>query len=141
LTSKSFLMVSLIVFLGLPLPLLTWLSSILIYSSDHGIYGSSLYMLKPSKPIFYQLFYYRCYPQYLSNSVIPNPTMFSLTTHLAQHPHLCYTYLILVLTLNRPTLRTIQQRRSDCCPIELSFQLKQKQQFGKERQIIQHFCH
>ncbi|KEH30885.1 RNA recognition motif [Medicago truncatula] len=29
----------------------------------------------------------------------------------AQHPHLCYTYMILMLTLNRPTLRTIQQRR------------------------------
>jgi len=42
---------------------------------------------------------------------------------LAQHPHLCYTCLILVLTLNRPTLRTIQQRWFDCCPVKLSFQL------------------
>jgi hypothetical protein len=50
--------------------------------------------------------------------------MSSITTHSAQHPHLCYTYLILVLTLNRPALRTIQHRRSDCCPIEISFQLK-----------------
>jgi len=60
----------------------------------------------------------------LSNRVIPNPIMSSLTTHPAQHPHLSYTYLSLVLTLNRLTLRTIQQRRSNCCPIELSFQLK-----------------
>ncbi|RHN42750.1 hypothetical protein MtrunA17_Chr8g0380351 [Medicago truncatula] len=81
-------------------------------------------MPKPSKPIFYQLFYYRCYPHSLSNGVIPNPILSSLTTHPTHHPHLCYTYLILILTLNRPTLRTIQQRRSDCCPIELSFQLK-----------------
>jgi len=50
--------------------------------------------------------------------------MSSLTTHPAQHPHLSYTYLSLVLTLNRPTLCTLQQRRSNCCPIELSFQLK-----------------
>ena len=63
-------------------------------------------MPKSSKPIFYQLFYYRCYPHSLSNGVIPNPIMSSLTTHPAQHPYLCYTYLILVLTLNRPTLRT-----------------------------------
>ena len=87
----------------------------LIYSSYYDIYGSSLYMPKPSKPIFY----YRCSPHSLSNGVIPNPIMSSLTTHPAQHPHLCYTYLILVLTLNRPTLRTIQHCRSDCCPIEL----------------------
>ena len=48
----------------------------LIYSYD-GIYGSPLYMPKPSKPIFYQLFYYRCYPHSLSNGVIPNPIMSS----------------------------------------------------------------
>ncbi|KEH19364.1 hypothetical protein MTR_8g047240 [Medicago truncatula] len=60
----------------------------------------------------------------LSNGVIPNPIMSSLNTHSAQHSHLRYTYFTLVLALNRPALRTIQHCRSDCCPIELSFELK-----------------
>jgi hypothetical protein len=81
-------------------------------------------MPKSSKHIFYQLLYYRCYPHSLSNGVIPISIMSSLTTHPAQHPHLNYTYLILMLTLNRPTLRSIQHRWSDCCLIEISFQLK-----------------
>ena len=46
-----------------------------------------------------------------------------VTTNPSQHPHIRYTYLILVLALNRPTLHTIQHRRFDCCVIELSIQL------------------
>jgi len=97
-------MVSLIVFIDLPLPLLTRLSS--IWSTLLTTTSTSLlYMPKPSKPIL-------------------NPISSRLTAHPTQHPHLRYTYLILVFALNCPTLCTIQHRRSDRCPIELSFQLK-----------------
>ncbi|KEH26935.1 hypothetical protein MTR_6g079600 [Medicago truncatula] len=61
-----------------------------------------------------------CYPHSLSNGDISNPIPSSLTTHPTQQPHLRYTNLILMLALNRPTLRTIQHHWSDCCPIELS---------------------
>lgn len=30
--------------------------------------------------------------------------MSNLTTHPTQHPHICYTYFILMLILNRPIL-------------------------------------
>ena len=116
-------MVSLIVFLGLPLLLLTWLSSIwstLLTTTSMGLLSTCLNHLS----LFSINFSTIGVTPTLSNGAIPNPIMFSLTTHPAQHPHLCYTYLILVLTLNRPTLCTIQQRRSDWCPVELSFQLK-----------------
>ena len=62
-------------------------------------------MPKPPKLISYLLFYYRCYPNSLSNGVIPNLISSTLTKHSIQHSHLCYVYFIFVLVLNRLTLR------------------------------------
>ncbi|AET02727.1 hypothetical protein MTR_8g046280 [Medicago truncatula] len=67
--------------------------------------------------------------------------MSRLVTHPAQHAHLRYTYLILMLALNRPTLRTIQHCWSDCCPIELSFQLSGTFLSHKTPEVFLHFNH
>jgi len=42
----------------------------------------------------------------LSNGIFSNSISLNLTTHPTQYSHLRYTYLIFVLILNRPTLRT-----------------------------------
>jgi len=111
--SRSFLIVSLIVFLGLTLPLVTPLH--LIYSPYYIIHRSSLYMHKPPKSSFYHLFSYRCYPHSLSNVIISNYILSSLTTHPTQHPHLCYAYFMFVLVLYRPTLCPVQHFPFNLC--------------------------
>jgi len=61
----------------------------------------------------------------LSNGVIPNPISSSLNSyHSFKATSLSLLHLIFALVLNRPTLRTIQHHRSDCCPIEFAFQFK-----------------
>jgi len=87
------------VLLYLPLPLVIWLSS--IYSPYYRIYMSFLYKPKQPKP-FPPFFYYRLLSQLSlpSNVVISNPILSSLATDLTQHPHLHYTYSILVLVLH-----------------------------------------
>ncbi|RZB58274.1 Clathrin interactor EPSIN 1 isoform B [Glycine soja] len=76
------------------------------------VYRSSLYMPKPPKSIFHHLLYNRRYSNPLSNSFVSNFILSSLTTHPPQHPHLRYTYFILMLALDRPTLCSVQNRRS-----------------------------
>lgn len=64
-----FLIVSLVVFLGLPLP--NYKATLyLIYSPKYGFYRSSPHMPKPSKTMFYHIFYNRCYLIFLSNAFI-----------------------------------------------------------------------
>ncbi|KAH1200541.1 putative leucine-rich repeat receptor-like protein kinase [Glycine max] len=60
-------------------------------------------MPKPPKSIFHHLLYNRRYSNPLSNSFVSNFILSSLTTHPPQHPHLRYTYFILMLALDRPT--------------------------------------
>ncbi|KHN26820.1 BTB/POZ domain-containing protein [Glycine soja] len=54
------------------------------------------------------------------NSFVSNFILSSLTTHPPQHPHLRYTYFILLLALDRPTFCSVQNRRSYRSPIKLS---------------------
>lgn len=68
-------------------------------------------MLKPPNSILNHLFYNRRYPNTLSNIFIFDSTMSSLTTHPMQHRHLCDTYFILVLILNRLTFYLVKHRR------------------------------
>ncbi|KHN33695.1 COBRA-like protein 2 [Glycine soja] len=56
----------------------------------------------------------------LKNSFVSNFILSSLTTHPPQHPHLRYTYFILMLALDRPTFCSVQNRRSYRSPIKLS---------------------
>ncbi|KAL5141786.1 putative sugar phosphate/phosphate translocator [Glycine soja] len=83
----------------------------LVYSPHYRVYRSSLYMPKPPKSIFHHLLYNRRYSNPLSNSFVSNFILLSLTTHLPQHPHLRYTYFILMLALDRPTFCSVQNRR------------------------------
>lgn len=97
LISRSFLMVSLIAFLSLPLPLVIRLLSdlpLIYYSPCYKINTSSLYMPKSPKSSFYHFSTIGVVlPQLsLSNIVIFNSIMFSFTTHPTQHLHLCYAY-------------------------------------------------
>lgn len=105
LISRAFvLIVSLIVFIDLTTFYLVSAASndlttfYLIYHSYDQVYRSSLHPQTP-KPSFRNLFYYRYYPNPLSNVVISNHIPSSLTIHLMQHQHLCYAYFILVPVL------------------------------------------
>ncbi|KAL5140825.1 hypothetical protein HKD37_09G024285 [Glycine soja] len=84
----------------------------LVYSPHYRVYRSSLYMPKPPKSIFHHLLYNRRYSNPLSNSFVSNFILSSLITHPPQHPHLRYTYFILMLALDRPTFCSVQNRRS-----------------------------
>ncbi|KAL5149190.1 hypothetical protein HKD37_13G036078 [Glycine soja] len=77
-------------------------------------------MPKPPKSIFHHLLYNRRYSNPLSNSFVSDFILSSLTTHPPQHPHLRYTYFILMLALDRPTFCSVQNRRSYRSPIKLS---------------------
>lgn len=92
----------------------------LIYCPYNRIYRSFLYMLKSLKPIFHHFFYYRRYPNTLSNIVIFNLISSSHTTYTTQHRLLCCTYFTLALILNRPTLCPVQYRGSYRCLIKCS---------------------
>ena len=63
---------------------------------------SSLYMPKAAKSSFYHIFYNMSYPNPLSNVIISNSILSSLSTHPTQHRHLCYAYFMFVLVLYRP---------------------------------------
>ncbi|CAI8599113.1 unnamed protein product, partial [Vicia faba] len=123
LISRFFLMTSLIV---LPMSFSTsnYLTPLhLIYSPYYGIYRSPLYISKPPKFILHHFFAIGV-TLTLSNIVIYNFIMSSLTTHPTQRLQLCYIYFILVLVLKRPTFYHIQYYKFYRSPIKLSLQLE-----------------
>ena len=79
--SKSFLILLLMVFLSLPLPLVTRLSSIWSTLLTKA-YKIILTHAQPSKARIYHLFYNRCYPNFLPNAFICNPIFSSMSTHV-----------------------------------------------------------
>ncbi|KAG5596625.1 hypothetical protein H5410_037857 [Solanum commersonii] len=106
--------------IGLPLPLrvpsttnpshlLTWRLA------------SPLHMSKPSQSRFPQLVHHRGHSHLIPDNLVPNLIAPSVPTHPSQHPHLRDMHFLDMCVLDWPTLRSIQQGRSNYHSVELTF--------------------
>lgn len=127
LISKSFLIVYFLYFLDLPLPLNVWIIFIW-YTILITELTSFLSMFKPPKSIFHYLFYYKCYPNTLSDIVISNLILSSLTTH---DP----------FKITCPTFCPVQHLRSCTCLLKFLLQFEQYFVSHKALEAFLHFNH
>ncbi|KAG5617998.1 hypothetical protein H5410_017822 [Solanum commersonii] len=78
-------------------------------------------MSKPSQSRFPQLVHHRGHSHLLPDNLIPNLIAPSVPTHPSQHPHLRNMHFLNMCVLDWPTLRSIQQGRSNYHSVELTF--------------------
>ncbi|KAF3620558.1 putative protein TIFY 4B-like isoform X2 [Capsicum annuum] len=84
-------------------------------------------MTEPSQPRFPHFGFHRSHSHLISNNLISNPIFSSTPTHPSKHSHLRHLHLLDVGLLNRPTLRPIQQSRSNHHSVELAFKFGRSQ--------------
>lgn len=131
LTSRSILIVSLIVFITLPLPLIGYYLSDLLSLLQNLPVSST----QTRKATFNQLFY--------TISLIPSLLILILSSifaHIAQRSHLGYTDHTLMMTFCCPTVCPIQHFWSYSCMIKFSLQLELYYSSLKYKQKRSHFC-
>ncbi|KAG5599405.1 hypothetical protein H5410_030775 [Solanum commersonii] len=86
-----------------------------------GVCAPSFHMSKPSQSRFPQLVHHRGHSHLLSDNLVPNLIAPSVPTHPPQHPHLRDMHFLDMCVLDWPTLRSIQQSRSNYHSVELTF--------------------
>lgn len=117
--SKSFLLVSRIAFLALPLPLVVMFASIwstlLNTESTCRVYTCSNHLSGESSIL--PIVGATATPT-LSNDIIINRILFILSIHPFQHSHLCYMKSILVLAFSCDTILMLAFSCHTLCPIQ-----------------------
>ncbi|KAG5604826.1 hypothetical protein H5410_026318 [Solanum commersonii] len=78
-------------------------------------------MSKPSQSRFPQLVHHRGHSHLLPDNLVPNLIAPSVPTHPSQHPHFRDMHFLDMCILDWPTLRSIQQGRSNYHSVELTF--------------------
>ncbi|KAG5608384.1 hypothetical protein H5410_019665 [Solanum commersonii] len=81
-------------------------------------------MPKPSHSRFPQLVHHRSHSHLLPDNLVPNLIAPSVPTHPSQHPHLRNMQFLNMRVFDWPTLRSIQQGRSNYHSVELTFKFR-----------------